>query len=522
MDFTVKLNTPSVPYLDKNMIEEYASLKFYSLNNEVVQINPLMLAALKSDMILAIDQESDCSVLTEFSLGELEAVKEFISTGYCEMNLASNALHSLGIDLKMFSKAASLETSNDNVDVKQEKEDIEVKQECLDDFKENMPYEDTFVDDSVDHFDEDEMLIENLSKSKKSQKKKKVKKRDPKVTKEPVVYNELPKDYELPLSLDEYKENPTDLYSKRNERLSYIEKDLCCGKCGLNFASSDKLEDHKLRIHKTHFKCPYCNQIFDVDTIQDFKLHIYNHEKNPPNNFKCVQCGKIFSKVGMLTNHLRVKGPYHDGQCSQCSMVFVTFEDYKNHVKKDHFGQWSYKCGFCGVNFETIKSLTAHVSYTHKGRAKVQKAKVKAKPQAEKVCEECGKSVRNLRGHMLRIHEAVDLQIPCDQCDMKFQTAPKLKEHVMWIHMKDPCPDCGLLIGRRKMRRHRASAHKAEKNFKCEVCSKSFINRQRLKDHVNTHTGEKPYKCKYCSACFASAGTHAMHQRGHLGYRRPK
>ena len=41
-----------------------------------------------------------------------------------------------------------------------------------------------------------------------------------------------------------------------------------------------------------------------------------------------------------------------------------------------------------------------------------------------------------------------------------------------------------------------------------------------FQDHKNTHTGEKPYKCKYCSASFASQGTHAMHQRTHLGHRR--
>ena len=38
-----------------------------------------------------------------------------------------------------------------------------------------------------------------------------------------------------------------------------------------------------------------------------------------------------------------------------------------------------------------------------------------------------------------------------------------------------------------------------------------------LKDHKDIHTGEKPYLCQFCSACFASKGTHAMHERSHIG-----
>ena len=63
------------------------------------------------------------------------------------------------------------------------------------------------------------------------------------------------------------------------------------------------------------------------------------------------------------------------------------------------------------------------------------------------------------------------------------------------------------------------SAHTPDdqKRFKCDVCGKGFVEKERLEDHNNIHTGEKPYKCKFCSSCFASKGTHAMHERGHLG-----
>ena len=69
---------------------------------------------------------------------------------------------------------------------------------------------------------------------------------------------------------------------------------------------------------------------------------------------------------------------------------------------------------------------------------------------------------------------------------------------------------------------HIASQHTAneDKKYKCDICSKGFVNITRLNEHKNIHTGEKPFKCKFCSSCFASQGTHAMHQRSHLGHRR--
>ena len=97
-----------------------------------------------------------------------------------------------------------------------------------------------------------------------------------------------------------------------------------------------------------------------------------------------------------------------------------------------------------------------------------------------------------------------------------------LEYHIKDVHEKVPCAQCGKMYGSLALPRHIRSTHTPndQKNYKCEVCGKGFITNQRLKEHNNIHTGEKPYKCKFCTSCFASKGTHAMHERGHLGYRR--
>ena len=89
------------------------------------------------------------------------------------------------------------------------------------------------------------------------------------------------------------------------------------------------------------------------------------------------------------------------------------------------------------------------------------------------------------------------------------------------MHEKLPCDLCGFLVAKSHVKRHFQSKHTPndQKKFKCDVCGKGFPVKENLKDHSNI-PGEKPYKCIYCVKDFASKGTHAMHQRTHLGYRR--
>ena len=136
------------------------------------------------------------------------------------------------------------------------------------------------------------------------------------------------------------------------------------------------------------------------------------------------------------------------------------------------------------------------------------------------LCPECGKNVQHLKAHIRVIHNMVEQT--CPQCGLKCKSVKYLKQHVQTMHEKVPCVECGKLYGVAVMKRHIQAQHTPndERRFKCELCGKGFATNQRLKDHNNVHTGEKPYKCKFCTACFASRGTHAMHQRSHLGHHR--
>ena len=94
---TVLIKSPTIPYLQKDVLEEYATLKFYSVNNEVLHINPLILLALKSSVISAAEDSQECSVVTPFSIDELKALREFSFTGESDEAQLLTVLELMGI-----------------------------------------------------------------------------------------------------------------------------------------------------------------------------------------------------------------------------------------------------------------------------------------------------------------------------------------------------------------------------------------------------------------------------------------
>ena len=188
--------------------------------------------------------------------------------------------------------------------------------------------------------------------------------------------------------------------------------------------------------------------------------------------------------------------------CPECGLNVYNLT---NHIIGVH-GDEKHECHHCQLVFKTKARLDKHVKWVHE----------------KTPCELCGELVGNLSRHMISVHE--DQRHTCDSCGKIFKSKDQLQKHIAWSHDKVQCEQCGDLVGKGKMQRHISSKHTSiyDKKFKCDVCGKSFDRNAKLKDHKNIHTGEKPYQCKFCNACFASIGTHAMHQRSHLGHRRTK
>jgi hypothetical protein len=55
-----------------------------------------------------------------------------------------------------------------------------------------------------------------------------------------------------------------------------------------------------------------------------------------------------------------------------------------------------------------------------------------------------------------------------------------------------------------------------ERPFCCDICSKSFNQKNALQIHMKKHSGEKPHKCIYCELAFTQKGNLKTHiKRAH-------
>lgn len=67
-----------------------------------------------------------------------------------------------------------------------------------------------------------------------------------------------------------------------------------------------------------------------------------------------------------------------------------------------------------------------------------------------------------------------------------------------------PCNECeGLFDTKRKLNKHRNSAHRERRKYVCDECPKSFKGSAALKAHKLGHSGLRPYSCEHCERTFS-------------------
>lgn len=108
----------------------------------------------------------------------------------------------------------------------------------------------------------------------------------------------------------------------------------------------------------------------------------------------------------------------------------------------------------------------------------------------------------------------------CAECNVKFEDAAALERHAMTHMAAHALMHGDVLAGAGGVLEDQDQDGDGEREerptpFKCEVCTRGFSRKDKLKLHLMIHSGDKPLKCEACGKAFLRRDHLKNHMRTH-------
>lgn len=276
------------------------------------------------------------------------------------------------------------------------------------------------------------------------------------------------------------------LTNKDNKDVNKVQKTrLSCEICHGTFKSNKNRKKHMDTVHNvTLVKCELCGKNMKSSNLKAHMRLLHNDNK-----IVCEICRKVFKTKKYLQVHKKYVHTDKRWPCSMCDRVFKGEFLVKWHMKKDHVYSSS---GSDGNKNKTKPSRS-------EGDNK------RSKPPIH-VCPFCAKSVSNryIERHMKLFHSDCE-GIKCKDCDKVCLSVEHLKLHFRDSHSdkKYMCEFCAASFRNSSMLRvHLNTVHSDARNYKCNICDKTFKIKVGLKKHLYVHEPVHRFQCNKCNLTF--------------------
>ncbi|XP_058465718.1 zinc finger protein 28-like [Malaya genurostris] len=206
--------------------------------------------------------------------------------------------------------------------------------------------------------------------------------------------------------------------------------------------------------------CEQCGKV--CKSITALKSHMRDHKLN----LRCGYCDKMFHRQNKLFRHVsRVHEKAEKYECNLCKHIVHSLESYNAHLKM-HNAEKSFSCDLCPMTFCTSGNLGLHKK-AHAKNVNYKPRKdwtnhytVLSTSEGDKSysCNHCSSTYSGTINAIISHVKCHFKDLKCDQCDLKFTNAHKLKTHYV--------------------------VHTRERNFKCEFCEKDFLYRTHMNHHI--------------------------------------
>ncbi|XP_028034319.1 zinc finger protein 718-like isoform X1 [Bombyx mandarina] len=279
-----------------------------------------------------------------------------------------------------------------------------------------------------------------------------------------------------------------------------------CPVCQVRFACEASMNKHKSK-HFVSYRCRLCS--FETSELWSAVKHNKRKHKFDSNDkIHCAECEVVVKTGDELTEHMRLK---HVLFCNECGEKFKGKHTLRTHMRRVHSAKRQHVCGVCSRTFVSKSRLESHL---------VSHDETLAKKLA--FCTVCNVQYKNIfvyRNHLKNSANHTERLYPCPECDKKFASNVYRRQHYNFYHLrKSPykCEACNkLLISKWRLKDHERKHHGSSRprDHCCKTCGKRFYTLSSLHGHQLIHDPQRGYMCEECGDTFKQPAALYTHSR---------